>query len=47
MGNKIDTKSSFEENNWREIQRSDFKIILHNDMTMKALERHQAYLDDD
>lgn len=42
MGNKIHTKSSFEENNWRVLSKEDYKTILHNDMTMRALEKHEA-----
>lgn len=44
MGNSNQNKSSFEQHNWRQIEQSQDKTILYNDMTRKSIEKHEAVL---
>jgi hypothetical protein len=44
MGNSNQNKSSFEEHNWRQLEHSQDKTILYNDITRKSIEKHEAVL---
>lgn len=37
MGNDGVKKSSFEEHNWRNIEQTENRTILYNDITMKSV----------